>query len=103
MMRSLHQQIMRDLAEVGYPEPVRTEIVSGSIHPLEFRRHRLQERLRDGRTAYHVRLHFAVEISGPVSLGALSHFGLGHFNRVGSADPDDSDVIARYEPSIPAS
>lgn len=79
MMRSLHEQLARELTEFGKPAPVQTEIVKGSPHSLDFRRHRVKERLRDSRRAFHIRLTFAEPVSGPLCLGALSHFGLGHF------------------------
>ena len=79
MMRSLHEQIARDLEEIGHPAPTVTELVSYTPHSLDFRRHRTKERLREARQAFHIRLHFAEPVTGPISIGALSHFGLGHF------------------------
>jgi CRISPR-associated protein Csb2 len=79
MMRSLHEQLTRELAELGLPAPIKTDIVQGSPHALDFRRHRVKERLRESRRSLHVRLTFTAPVAGPISLGALSHFGLGHF------------------------
>jgi CRISPR-associated protein Csb2 len=80
MMSSLHAELTRELAERGIAAPARIEVVYGSPHALDFRRHRVKgERLRDARRAFHVRLTFDRPVAGPISLGALSHFGLGHF------------------------
>lgn len=79
-LRSAVAQVSRDLAEAGHPEPesvtLRPEV---HPHPLAFRRHRFRERLADGRRAFHVQVSFSEPVSGPMSIGALSHFGLGHF------------------------
>lgn len=45
----------------------------------EFRRHRLQERLKRSRPGMGLRLEFAEEVEGPLLLGQLSHFGYGVF------------------------
>ena len=96
MEKSLQKEITRELSERGKPEALTVEMLftGGSqaasqpgdgghdlIHPLDFRRHRAngKEHLRDGRRAFHVRLTFASPISGPIAIGALSHFGLGVF------------------------
>jgi CRISPR-associated protein Csb2 len=79
MMSSLARCIATDLAEIGLPAPVEVDLVAKTPHALDFRRHRVKEKLRDGRRAYHVRLSFDSEVAGPISIGALSHFGLGHF------------------------
>jgi CRISPR-associated protein Csb2 len=82
--RSLYASVRKDLAELGHPEPIDIELQKVSaqgFHALDFRRHRAtkNEKLRDGRPAFHLRLRFAEEVSGPISIGTHSHFGLGHF------------------------
>jgi CRISPR-associated protein Csb2 len=82
--RSLYASVRKDLAELGHPEPIDVELQKVSaqgFHALDFRRHRAtkNEKLRDGRPAFHLRLKFAEEVSGPISIGTHSHFGLGHF------------------------
>ena len=67
----------RELASRGYPPPVSVRLRPGGW--LNFRRHRLQERLEDARHAYGVELAFSEPVTGPLALGALSHFGLGLF------------------------
>lgn len=56
------------------------ELVEGPW--LRYRRHRPDERLRAGRRAVGLRLLFDAPTEGPLSLGALSHFGLGLFRPV---------------------
>src|SRR6266511_140620 len=46
---------------------------------LEFRRYRADERLHQARRGLGLRLTFAEEMSGPLLLGQLSHFGYGIF------------------------
>ena len=85
MLRSLEAEVTRELVERGFPAPSVVELLGGSdggrTHPLQFRRHRANrnERLKDGRRAFHVRLQFDEPLSGPIAIGALSHFGLGVF------------------------
>ena len=85
MLRSLHAQVSRDLAEVGKPDPVKIDILDGRPHALDYRRHRVNERLSQARRAFHIRLTFSEPVRGPISIGALSHFGLGHFLPGGGA------------------
>ncbi len=70
-------KVERASAERGHPPPA----VSIERHRdwLSFRRHRLGERLEDARRAVGLELDFGTPITGPVCLGALSHFGLGLF------------------------
>ena len=82
--RSLQASVRKDLAEIGLPDPFAIEIQKVSaqgLHALDFRRHRStkNERLRDSRPAFHLRLRFSEPVTGPISIGAHSHFGLGHF------------------------
>jgi CRISPR-associated protein Csb2 len=80
MMRSLMAEINRDLAEKGHPTALSVNFSDDHHYrALAFRRHRVAESLREGRRAFHLQLEFNEEVSGPISLGALAHFGLGHF------------------------
>jgi CRISPR-associated protein Csb2 len=88
-LRSLTTLVQRDLAEGpwGLTEEIQIELTPDVLpHPLDFRRHRLspKEFLADGRRAFHLRITFPSAVSGPISLGALSHFGLGSFRPVRS-------------------
>ncbi len=81
---SLEASVRKDLAEIGLPDPCAVEIQKVSaegFHALDFRRHRStkNEKLRDSRPAFHLRLRFDNPVTGPLSIGAHSHFGLGHF------------------------
>jgi CRISPR-associated protein Csb2 len=79
MMRSLLGEINRSLEEIGKDPAESVEIYRPHHHALTFRRHRMKERLEDARRSLHLRLVFENPVSGPISIGALSHFGLGHF------------------------
>ena len=70
-------QVAQELARRGHPEPVSIRVLTGDW--LSFRRHRTSERLADGRRAVGVEIQFAERVTGPIALGALSHFGLGLF------------------------
>jgi len=70
-------EVVRELTYRGLPQPVEAAVEPGEW--LAFRRHRLTERLADGRRAIGVRLRFDRPVAGPIVLGALSHFGLGVF------------------------
>lgn len=70
-------QISAELNYRGLPGAQGVELVRGDW--LAFRRHRPKERLEDGRRAIGVRITFPDAVSGPLALGALSHFGLGLF------------------------
>lgn len=83
-------EVNRELAYRRLPhaevEPLEAHRVPGLTRGwLDFRRHRVKERLRHARRATGVRLRFDEPQTGPISLGALSHFGLGLFLPV--ADP----------------
>lgn len=70
-------QVGEELARRGFPDPSSIRLRRGDW--LSFRRHRVEERLADGRRAAGVELEFAEPVAGPISIGALSHFGLGLF------------------------
>lgn len=73
----LQQQVSEELARRNLPAPRAVEVTPGSW--LAFRRHRIRERLEDGRRATGLRIAFDHDVAGPLALGALSHFGLGLF------------------------
>lgn len=54
---------------------------------LEFRRYRAKERLNQARRGLGLRLTFTEEVSGPLLLGQLSHFGYGVFVPESEARP----------------
>lgn len=68
-------QIRRELALRGFPEPDSIEQLHGAW--LEYRRTRPGRSRLEAPRAVGVRITFAEEVSGPLALGALSHFGLG--------------------------
>ncbi|WP_161987398.1 type I-G CRISPR-associated protein Csb2 [Prescottella subtropica] len=66
----------------GLPAPVSAELVDDDAtrsQIVEFRRRRMNSRASDNRRGVYIRLHFAESVTGPVFLGALSHFGFGQF------------------------
>lgn len=71
--------VRRELEWRGLPsDQVSVEMVPGAWRA--YRTHRPdKERLRDSRRAWGLRLRFDEKVSGPIVLGALSHFGLGLF------------------------
>ncbi|MGQ0802341.1 MAG: type I-G CRISPR-associated protein Csb2 [Actinomycetota bacterium] len=70
-------EVRRELGYRRFPEPRTVRIVGGGW--LDFRRHRLKERLEGARRAIGVEIEFEDAVEGPIALGALSHFGLGLF------------------------
>lgn len=72
----IERQVREELARRAKPLPERVELIGGGKW-LDFRRHRLHERVNDARRAFGVRIVFPEPVSGPLALGALSHFGLG--------------------------
>jgi CRISPR-associated protein Csb2 len=77
-------------AELSYRDPLRNLPLSAvtSVDPgaglpdrwaLGYRRYRLAERMSKARPGLGVRLEFAGEVTGPMLLGQLSHFGYGIF------------------------
>lgn len=74
----IQAQVAEELDRRGFPPPVSIQPTKGDW--LAFRRHRpTTERLEDGRRACGVRIEFEIPVTGPMVLGALSHFGLGLF------------------------
>lgn len=70
------------ITELRYRD-VEAEVSEVEILPardgLSYRRHRVREKLHDARSAVGLRIKFEQSITGPLALGALSHFGLGLF------------------------
>jgi CRISPR-associated protein Csb2 len=82
-------QTRRQTFEEFIRDAVGRELANRGLQPADvdpipadwpaFRRRRLVERIGADRHAIGVRLHFTDAITGPICLGALSHFGLGAF------------------------
>ncbi len=79
----LEQEVRRECANHGLPEPSRVELPredpnprGHGLRPFEFMRSRKRERPMPG---YWVRLEFDEPVPGPFALGALAHYGLGLF------------------------
>lgn len=70
-------QIRRELALRGFPEPESIAPIRGSW--LEYRRVRPGRSRLGAARVVGARVAFAEEVAGPIVLGALSHFGLGLF------------------------
>lgn len=73
-------EIDRELvAYRDFPSPASVTVLDDDIR--RFRRYRLppKERLANSRRAAMVEIRFASPVSGPIALGALSHYGLGLF------------------------
>ncbi len=70
-------QIRRELALRGVPEPIAVALERGSWH--RFRTHKAGQSRLDRASVFGARLEFSDGVAGPLSLGALSHYGLGLF------------------------
>ena len=82
----LGEEVARECRNHGLPAPVRVEPVaelsirgSRSIHWMEFRRNRKEDRVRSG---YGLRIEFNEPVPVPLALGYGCHFGLGQFREV---------------------
>jgi CRISPR-associated protein Csb2 len=75
----VRREVERELGLRGFPKPAEVSFVTGDWSA--YRRHRPgKERLRDvSRRPWGVRVEFAEAVSGPMCLGAMSHFGMGLF------------------------
>lgn len=73
----LATQVREELERRGESTPVQVQRIEGPW--LSYRRYRIRERLEDARRAGGLRLTFDEPVGGPLSLGALGHFGLGLF------------------------
>jgi CRISPR-associated protein Csb2 len=72
-----HEQIVRELAHRGLPEPLSTELAPGAWGA--FRLTTLGVSRRTARHAVGAVLRFPEPVGGPIVIGAHSHFGLGRF------------------------
>ena len=84
-MGEIKRSIKKECTYRGLPEPISVEPFAGDRNWNAYRTHRQtgsSRGLRNARPAYGLRLEFSEPICGPVSLGALSHFGLGLFEPV---------------------
>jgi CRISPR-associated protein Csb2 len=80
----LRREVSRELAFRGLPPPAMVDVVPGDW--LDYRRHRPVGRgTREGGRGYGLNILFAEPVFGPISLGALSHFGLGLFVPIAEA------------------
>lgn len=70
------EQVRRELAYRGFPEPEQIEIDSGA-NWHRFRSSKVGKSRADRATLVGVRLYFTEPVRGPIALGALSHYGLG--------------------------
>lgn len=71
----LMRELARELGECGLPAPESVARVPGDWSRYRSGRSRRDERLR----LFGLEIQFADLVTGPVALGALSHFGLGTF------------------------
>ena len=81
-MGEIKRSVKKECTYRGLPEPVKVERFSGNRNWNSFRTHRQtggSRGLRNARAAYGLQIEFSEPVHGPVSLGALSHFGLGLF------------------------
>ena len=86
---TIEGQITKELTDRGFPAPASIEILQEKSIKL---RHFIRIR-RDGSQppenyGYAIRLLFDTPVSGPISLGYASHFGLGLFVAMSDGDPN---------------
>lgn len=74
----LHGCVARELAARGIDAAFEL-VPDRSTSWGSFRRYRRQERLHQARPGFGFELRFERSVSGPISIGALSHFGMGRF------------------------
>lgn len=78
LIDQLRKDVARELSHRELPTVESVQLLDGSW--LRYRRYRPdQERIRQQRRAYGLRLEFEEPVDGPIALGQLSHFGLGLF------------------------
>jgi len=70
-------QIRRELTVRGLPQPNRVILERGSWH--RFRTQKAGQSRLERASVFGVRIEFRDELAGPLSLGALCHYGLGLF------------------------
>lgn len=69
------EQVARELAHRGLPVPEDIELRQGGWH--RFRASKLGASRLERRGLVGVKIRFPHEVSGPIAIGALSHYGLG--------------------------
>ncbi|MFR9724009.1 type I-U CRISPR-associated protein Csb2 [Streptomyces sp. MS19] len=75
----LINEVTRELTHRGLPAPTQIEILPGAWGTHIRHRHRKKEPLAAARSGHGIRITFDQPVSGPISLGRHSHFGLGLF------------------------
>lgn len=81
-MGEIKRSVKKECAYRGLPEPLKIDRFAGNRNWNSFRTHRQTgtgRGLRNARPAYGLQIEFPEPVHGPISLGALSHFGLGLF------------------------
>lgn len=79
--------IARECSYRGISAPIEVSVDTSShdrAPAAQYRRRRWSEPPQRGRSGHWVRVRFPVPVSGPLSLGGLSHFGFGLFEPFGS-------------------
>ncbi|HET8862747.1 MAG TPA: type I-U CRISPR-associated protein Csb2 [Solirubrobacterales bacterium] len=69
------EQVARELEHRGLPAPEEIELQRGPWH--RFRSSKVGGAQGDRRKLIGVKIRFAEEVQGPISIGALNHYGLG--------------------------
>lgn len=77
LLDSPADQVRRELAQRGLPEPDRVILERGSWH--RFRSSKVGRSRLERAALFGIRLAFSEPVPGPLALGAFSHFGLGLF------------------------
>ena len=79
----LSEEVRRELGYRDLPSAEEVRVLVKQQHWVQrHRRYRLTKTMRDAKPGYAVELIFAEPVTGPLSLGALSHFGFGLFRPV---------------------
>lgn len=81
------EQVARELEHRNLPAPEAIELRRGPWH--RFRSSKLGGARQDRRKLIGVKIRFAEEVQGPISIGALNHYGLGL-------------MVPRTRPSLPS-
>lgn len=75
LLDSPEDQVRRELAGRGLPEPEHVTLERGSWH--RFRSSKAGTSRLERASVFGIRLRFAEPLEGPLAIGAFSHFGLG--------------------------
>ena len=81
ILDSPEDQVRRELAHRGLPEPKHVSLERGSWH--RFRSSKMGQPRLERANVFGVHLRFSEPVQGPLALGAFCHFGLGLFGPVG--------------------